>query len=59
MVNHVVHLMRHGEDILQVFTAELFDRENILAIPGRVLVVAEGQVGQIVFVEHELLLILE
>jgi len=40
VVNHIVHFVRHGENILQVFAAELLDREDILAIPGRGLVVA-------------------
>ena len=51
VVDHVVHLVRHGKDVFQVFAAELLDRDDILAIPGRILVVAEGQVGHVMFVD--------
>ena len=44
-LDHAAHLVRHAEDVLQVFAAELLDGDDVLAIPVGVLVLAEGQVG--------------
>jgi len=52
VVNHIVHLVRYGEDVLEVLAAELLDREDVLAIPRGEFVVAEGQVGLIGFGGH-------
>jgi ApbE superfamily uncharacterized protein (UPF0280 family) len=56
VVNHIVHLVGHGKDVFQIFATELLDRDDILAVPGGVFVVAKGQVGHVMAGGHIFLL---
>ena len=51
-LDHGPHLVGHAEDVFQVGPAELFDREDVFPVPGRHLVVAEGQIGTLGFGRH-------
>src|SRR3989304_2019689 len=51
-LDHAAHLVRHAEDVLQVVAPELFDGNNILAVPGRSALVTKGQIGTCVVCRH-------
>src|SRR5512132_3058997 len=44
-LDHAAHLVRHTEDVLEVAAPELFDRNDVLAIPVSNFVFAKRQVG--------------
>ncbi|MCK7527691.1 MAG: hypothetical protein MZV64_63820 [Ignavibacteriales bacterium] len=44
-LDHDPHFVGHAEDVLQVGAAELLDRDDVLAVPGRGALVAERQMG--------------
>ena len=53
-LDHAAHLVRHAEHVLQVGAAELLDGQDVLAVPGRVGVVAKRQVGGLGISGHKL-----